>query len=169
MESTGTAIPKYTIRTEKPQSQVREPLLWFSVLAAMTFMFGCGYGDKYPSNFQKISGYANTFRLKVIEPPSPFYPREHVEKIQVYEGDYDDYGGIHRPDGQLCWEVVAAPPVRAKSIGDVVVGQVPERFRQVVPTPGEIFKPVPGNWYSISVTIVHNNAFPYVLTSWKAE
>ncbi len=166
MVSTGTTIPKSTIRTEKPQSRVRGPLLWLNVLAAMPFMFGCGYSDKYPSNFQKISGRANTFRLQVIE-PGFFDPREHVKKIQVFKGMYGGYTG--RPHGQLCWEVVAAPPVRAKGIEDIVAGQVPERFRQVVPPPSETFKPVPGKWYSISVTIAYAHAWPYVPTPWKAE
>ncbi len=167
MESTGSTIPKSTIRTQKPQSRVRGPLLWLNVLAAMPFMFGCGYSDKLPSNFQKISGRANTFRLQVIEPGPLLYPREHVKRIQVFEGHYS--GFADRPHGQLCWEVVAAPPVRAKGIEDVVAGRVPERFRQVVPPPSETFKPVPGKWYSISVTIAHNQAWPYILTPWKAE
>jgi hypothetical protein len=167
MVSTGTTIPKSTIRTEKPQSRVRGPLLWLYVLAAMPFMFGCRYYDKSPSHFQKISGRANAFRLIVIEPGPLLYPREHVKKIHVFEGMYGGYTG--RPNGQLCWEVVADPSVRAKGIEDVVAGQVPERFRQVVPPPSETFKPVPGKWYSISVTIAHPQAWPYILTQWKAE
>ena len=169
MESTGTTLPKSTIRTEKPQSRVRGLLLWLNVLAAMTFMFGCGYSDKYPSNFQKISSRANTFRLQVIEPPPLLYPREHVKKIQVFEGKGSMVGNFTRPPGQLCWEVAADPPVRAKGIEDVTAGQVPEGFRQIVPPPSEIFKPVPGKWYSISVTIAYVHASPYVLTSWNAE
>lgn len=166
MVSTGTTIPKSTIRTEKPQSRVRELLLCFNVLATMTFMFGCGYHHKYPSRFQTTPGRVNAFRLKVIE-PGPLDPREHVRKIQVFEGKYGD--SFLRPDGQLCWEVIAEPPVRAKRLGDVVAGQVPKGFRQVVPPPSETFKPVPGRWYTISVAIAHPQAWPYVLTSWKAE
>jgi hypothetical protein len=146
---------------------VREILLWLYVLATMLFMFGCGYSDKYPTNFQKISGRANAFRLQVIEPGPFLYPREHVKKIQVFEGEGSDFFG--RPPGHLCWEVVADPPVRAKGIEDVVAGQIPKRFRQVVPPPSETFKPVPGQWYAISVTIAYAHAWPYVPTRWKAE
>ena len=157
---------KCAIRTEKSQSRVRGLLLCFNVLVAMNFMFGCGYQDKWPSHFQTIPGGANTFRLKVIE-PGPLDPREHVKKIQVFEGNYTQ--SFVRPDGQLCWEVIADPPVRAKRLGDVVVGQVPKGFRQVVPPASETFKPVPGRWYTISVGIAHRHAYPYVLTAWKAE
>ena len=167
MESTGTTpSPKSTIRTEKLQSHVRGPLLWLNVLAAMPLMFGCGYRHKYPSHFQKISGRANAFRLIVIE-PGLLDPREHIKKIQVFEGSDDSF--FNEPPGQLCWEVVAAPPVRAKGFEDVVAGRVPERFRQVVPPPSETFKPVPGKWYTISVTIAYHQAWPYVPTPWKAE
>jgi len=166
MESTGTITPKSTIRTEKPRSGVRGRLLWLNVLATIAFMFGCGYHHKYPSHFQKIPGRRNAFRLIVIE-PGPLDPREHVKKIQVFEGA--DSSFFHGPRGQLCWEVVAAPPVRAKRLEDVVAGQIPERFRQVVPPPSETFKPAPGKWYSISVTMAHPQAWPYVPTSWKAE
>ena len=169
MESTGTTIPKPTIRKEKPKSQMRGLLLWLYVLASMPFMFGCGYGDKYPSHFEKIPGRANAFRLIVIEPPGLFHPREHVKKIEVFEGRGGSRGIFTQPPGKLCWEVVADTPARAKVIKDVVAGQVPERFRQVVPPPPETFKPVPGQWYSISVTIAHPQAHLYLLTSWKEE
>jgi len=166
MESTGTTNPKFTIRTEKPQSGVRGLLLWLYVLAVMPFMFGCGYHDKLPSHFEKISGRANAFRLKVIEPGPLLYPREHVKKIQVFE--HPDGGHGPKPE-RPCWEVVADPPVRAKGFEDVVAGQVPVRFRQVVPPPSETFKPVPGKLYSISVTMAYAHAKPYVPTSWTGK
>lgn len=168
MVSIGTTSPKSTTRTEKPQARGRERRLWLNVLAALPFMFGCGYGDKIPSFFQTIPGRANAFRLKVIE-PGLLDPREHVKKIQVFKGSHSTHRGQLQPHGSLCWEVIADPPVRAKKLGDVVAGQVPEGFRQVVPPPSETFKPDPGEWYSISVTIAHPHAWPYVLTPWQAQ
>ncbi len=166
MVSTGSTIPNSTIRTEKPQSPAKQCLLWLNVLVAMTFTFGCGYTDKVPTYFETIPGRANAFRLEVIE-PGPLDQREHVKNIQVFEGNYSQ--SFVRPDGQLCWEVIADPPVRAKRLGDVVAGQVPKGFRQVVPPASETFKPVPGRWYTISVAIAHRHAYPYVLTAWKVE
>ena len=168
MVSTGTTTHKSTIRIEKPQSRVRGPLLLPNVLVAMLFVFGCGYHHKLPSNFQRIPGRANAFRLEVIE-PGPLDPREHVKKIQAFAGDGGGGGFFHQPHGQLCWEVVADPPVRAKRLEDVVAGQVPKGFRQIVPPPSEMFKPVPGRWYNISVTIAHPQAWAYVPTAGQAE
>jgi hypothetical protein len=152
-------------RTLQSHSHTRRLYLWINMLAAMTFMFGCGYRDKVPSHFIKIPGSANTFRLKVIEPGFPM-PNERVKTIQVFERGDHTYG---LKPGQLCWEVIADPPVNAKGLDEVVTGQVPEGFRQVFPSLSETFEPIPDKWYIISVTIAHPGAMPYVPTPWKAE
>jgi len=163
--SIGTTIPESTIRTEKPQSHVRGPLIWVNVLVAMSFIFGCGYYHKAPSRFQKIGDRANAFRMEVIDPFGLY--REHVTEICVFElGEH----ALDQEPGQLFWEVVAVPPVRAKGF-EVVVGQVPEGFRQVSPPPSETFNLVPGRWYTIAVTLTRPKARSWTPTptSWKAE
>ena len=165
MVSIRTTIPKSMIRTEKPQSRMREQLLWVNVLVTMSLMFGCGYPDKEPSHFQKIDGRANAFRMWVLDPWPLFMSRERVKAIRVFEHAKD---ASDHELGQLRWEVVADSPVLAEGF-EVVAGQVPEGFRQVFPPPSETFKPVPGRWYVIKATLAHPLAMPGVSTLWKAE
>jgi hypothetical protein len=141
-------------------------LLWVDVLVAMSFMFGCGYRDKTQSHFQTIPGSADDFRPRVIE-LGLFGLGEHIRRIRVF--DLEDVPLGHSL-GQVYWEVVAAPPVRAHGF-ELVAGQVPEGFRQVVPPPSETFKPVPGRWYFVAVTMSDPSSLarPDEGTLWIAE
>ena len=155
------------ICADKLQLSMRGCLLWMILLCAMLFIFGCvGYPEKPPSHFFKIDDRANAFRMKVIEPFGPLHPREHVKEIRVFE-HVKVAQGIFAP-GQVFWELIANPPVRARGF-EVVAGQIPEGFRQTVPPLPETFKPVPGKWYYIAVTMSHPLAMPNVETPWQAD
>jgi hypothetical protein len=104
--------------------------------------------------------------MSVVEPFGLY--KEYVKEIRVFEcikGPFRD------TPGQLHWEVVAASQVRAKGF-ELVVGQVPEDFRQVFPPPPETFKPVRGRWYIVTVTLSDPKAGYTRVTqpkSWIAE
>lgn len=144
-----------------------EWVLWIFMFGAIFLMLGCaGYQDKYPSLFQKVEGEPNTFRMSVVEFFGLFEPKERVREIRVFESK-TDAGGV--PVGQLCWEIVATPPVIAEGF-QVVVGQTPQGFIQVFPPSGETFKPIPSKGYEITVTMNHPSAWPLgARTSWIGE
>ena len=152
-------------RAEKSQLDVRGSLLWVNLFVAMSFMIGCGYHHKAPSRLQKLDERPNAFRMEVIDPFGLY--GERVKEIQASElvEDVPD-----QEAGQPLWQVVAVPPVRAKGL-ELLVGQVPEGFRQVSPRPSETFKPIPGRWYTITVTLTHPKAGSWTTkpVSWKAE
>ena len=137
------------------------PLLWISVLSGIALMFGCGYRDKMPSHFKKIDGRANAFRMLTIEPFGLHAPRERIEVIRVFELK----PGTPRLEGNLRWEVMTGVPVLSEGF-EVVVGQVPPGFIQVLPPPTETFEPVPGRDYEIRVTMNHPSASPFGAETW---
>ncbi len=162
MVSSGTE----SIHTEKTQSHVLRALLWVNLLVAMSFIFGCGPHDRMPPSLQRVRGRANAFRMQVTEPFGLY--KEYVKEIRVFECAK---GPVRDTPGQLHWEVVAVSQVRAKRF-EVVVGQVPEEFRQVFPPPLETFKPVSGRWYIAAITLNDPKAgYSRVLEprSWRAE
>jgi hypothetical protein len=73
------------IQMEKARQYRCGPPLWTCTLVAVSLLCGCGYPDKYPSHFEKIDGRANAFRMWVLEPFGLFQPREHVQRIRVFE------------------------------------------------------------------------------------
>ena len=136
-------------------------LLRLSSLVAMAFTFGCGPHDRVPAILEAVHGRTNAFQMSVVEPFGLY--KAYVKEIRVFECVK---GPVRDTHGQLHWEVVAVSQVRAKGF-ELVVGQVPEDFRQVFPPPPETFKPVPGRWYIVAVTLIEPKAgYSY---SWVPE
>jgi hypothetical protein len=105
---------------------------------------GCGYLPEKASYLQEVEGHANAFRMHIVGPPNRGVT-EYVKEIRVFELQNDATGtNVQR----LRWEMTGL--VVADGF-EVVVGQVPNRFTQVYPAPSEVFKPISGNTYEISI------------------
>jgi len=138
----------------------RNSLLLTSLCWFILPMNGCGYADKPPSHFVKIPDRPNAFRMYVINPF--FQPRDRIcgVRVTVYHS--------HSDLPEVCWEIKANEPVDAAGF-EIVVGQVPEGFQQVIPNSGQRFDPVPGRHYDIEVDLEHPLALPWMETPWVAD
>ena len=156
-----SASSEFRAHERRGQRRVSEWVLRISVLSAVFLLFGCGYPDKAPAHLEKIEGRTNAFRTWVRQ-PGLFEFKECVTVVRVFESGTDPNGMITR---RLCWEVVATIPPLAKGF-EIVAGRVPPKFVQIFPTPGEVFKPVPGRNYEITVTVNHPLARALGASTW---
>jgi hypothetical protein len=102
---------------------------------------GCvGYPDKEPSYLQQVDGKPNSFRMYVIQPFVLIHGRERIKAIQVYQPDES----IHDWDEvKVYWRIIAEEPVKAEGF-QITVGEVPDGFIQAIPSPENMFQPIPG-------------------------
>jgi len=70
---------------------------------------------------------------------------EYVKEIRVFQ---IQIGATGISVGSLCWEIIG---YAAADGLEVVAGRVPNGFTQVYPAPYEVFRPMPGKTYGISV------------------
>ena len=148
------------------KTKIKKSSNLFILLAIFYLLFlieGCGYPDKYPSHFVKISDRPNAFRMCVIQPVGLFQPRERICGVRVTERS-----GIHSDILEVCWEVRATEPVDAEGF-EIVAGQIPKGFKQVIPSSGQRFNLVPKKQYHIEVDLEHPLAMPWVDTPWIAD
>ena len=136
--------------------------LMTSLLISVLVHQGCGYPDKVPSHFEKIAKQPNAFRMVVIQPNLLIHPREHIRAIKVYQRE-----SYYSDNVKECWKIIANKPIDAEGF-EIIVGIVPEGFRQVTPSPDDVFTTVPGVRYEIAVSIDHPLAMPWASTHWWA-
>jgi hypothetical protein len=94
----------------------------------------CGCGDKVivPN---RLDDPSNTFGL------SEKRWGGHITEVKVWKDS---------PQGEILWEL--RPTRRVPVTGfTVTIGDIPEGFVQVIPSPPEKFRPVPGNTYWIGI------------------
>lgn len=109
----------------------------FSLLCLTLVISGCIIGDRITRPL-KVSGKPNTFKHNL---------RSLNEKILMVEVLH--FNRALRSD-TLVWKIEAKHEIPAWGF-TVTVGQVPEGFEQIIPTPLKKFRPVPGEEYIIFI------------------
>jgi len=156
---------QFGVLAKKGQRPLLTVLLWVYLLGGTCLVLGCGYLPKKPSYLQQIDAQANAFRMSVVKPFGPA-TEESVKEIRVFESETD---ANDRAVGRLCWEIIATTDVLAAGF-ELVAGQVPKDFTQIFPQPGEMFQPLPGRTYEITVVTFYPSAGPLgTKTRWVAK
>lgn len=84
----------------------------------------------------------------------PYKEGEKVREVKIYQ--YEDTEKFPDSKRTLCWHVKAGKRVPAKGFG-VTIGDVPDRFKQVVPRQGAPFVPVVNRRYRVVITTTNRN------------
>jgi hypothetical protein len=139
---------------EKKYMDIRTTFLACLFAAFSIVLSGCIIGDRITGPV-KISGKPNTFKHNL---------RSLDEKVVMVEVLHSNRAS--KVD-TLAWKIQAKREIPGWGF-TVTVGQIPDGFEQVTPTPPVKFRPVPGEQYIIFIgtkpASVH--AFPAI---WTAE
>jgi hypothetical protein len=123
---------------------------------------GCGVFEKKPVQLEQKEDRPNTFRL--VRPKSliPFGEKDYIVGLSVFQIVPAE------PEGtKVYWRLNAPRPVRAQGF-EVVIGEVPDGFEQLIPTQGKVFTPVPGLEYYLAVAVKRDSETKWETLSWVA-
>ena len=113
--------------------------------AAVVLVQGCGMMEKKPLRLEQMENRPNTFQTVVPGRLIPWGEKDLIIGISVFQVDPAE------PEGsKVYWRLIAPAPVKAKGF-KLVIGEVPDGFKQMIPLVGEVFVPIPGQEYYLSL------------------
>ena len=133
------------------------------VITVVVQLQGCGVFNKTPLHLEKKQDRPNTFRLVTPGSINPFGEKDYISGISVFQVVTAE------PEGsKVYWRLEAPKPVRAKGF-ELVIGQVPDGFDQLIPAAGEVFTPIPGQEYYVALAVKRGSETKWETMKWVAE
>jgi hypothetical protein len=130
---------------------------------AVVLVQGCGMMQKRPLRLEQMETRPNTFETVVPRSLVPWGEKDLITGISVFQVVPAE------PEGsKVYWRLIAPTPVKAKGF-KLVIGEVPDGFTQMIPPPGEVFIPTPGQEYYLAVALKKDSETKWETIKWVAE
>ena len=133
------------------------------ILAAVVLVQGCGMMEAKPLSLEPVETRPNTFQTVVPGSLISWGEKHWITGISVFQVDPT------QPEGsKVYWRLTTPKPVGAKGF-ELVIGQVPDGFEQMIPGVGEVFVPIPGQEYYLAVALKKDSETKWETIKWVAE
>ena len=133
------------------------------MLAAVLLAQGCGMMEAKPLSLERVETRPNTFQTVVPGSLIPWGEKDFMTGISVFQVDSAEPQG-----SKVYWRLLAPKPVKAKGF-ELVIGEVPDGFKQMIPPEGEVFVPAPGEEYYLGIALKKDSEAKWETIKWTAE
>ncbi len=137
--------------------------LLLAAALAVVLTQGCGMMQRKPLRLEQMETRPNTFETVVPRGLIPWGEKDLITGISVFQVD------PAQPEGsKVYWRLIAPKPIKARGF-KLVIGEVPDGFTQMMPSPGEAFAPTPGQEYYLAVALKKDSEIKWETIKWVAE
>lgn len=139
--------------TELKGRKVLNGKCWGRYLSFITIALiqGCGLCDRIPPRIQKVDSRPFSYRVVGAD--------ERVHLLRAWAFDFVPDPNIppyvmvhqwHKLNIKIYWEIIARKPISANDF-ELTIGEVPDGFEQVIPSPEHRFIPISGKDYNFNI------------------